>query len=461
MRTNRNAVNTRRTHNGAPAKSINAKQELMRSVLSCMLWEDEFYESGETIATRIERLVGEVDADFARDLAISARNVFNLRHVPLLIARVMAKLPTHKHLVADTLCKIVKRPDELTEFLAIYWKDGKQPLSAQVKKGLAIAMGAFDEYSLAKYNRDTNIKLKDVAFLVHAGKGYDYGNGNQAKAIKRSTYARGKTMRHPAFAVNKLINDSLSTPDTWEVAISAISKNDKDARKAEWTRLMKDRKLGGLAFLRNLRNMVDDGLTKSDIARGLAPLNVDRVLPFRFISASRAVPQLEDILETKMFEAITSHRKLEGKTILLVDVSGSMNRPMSDKSDLRRKDGAYALAILLREICEDVEIYSFSNEVKPIAPRHGFALRDALDTSQGHNNTYLGKAVSLVANKGYDRLIVFTDEQSDDAVPNPVGRGYMLNVASAQNGVGYGEWVHIDGFSEACVEYIAEVESNL
>lgn len=34
----------------------------------------------------------------------------------------------------------------------------------------------------------------------------------------------------------------------------------------------------------------------------------------------------------------------------------------------------------------------------------------------------------------------------------------MINVASARNGVGYGKWVHIDGWSEAVVEYIREAE---
>ncbi len=60
---------------------------------------------------------------------------------------------------------------------------------------------------------------------------------------------------------------------------------------------------------------------------------------------------------------------------------------------------------------------------------------------------------------GYDRLIVITDEQSHDSVPAPRGKGYVINVASNQNGVGYGPWTHIDGWSEAVVEYIAELEA--
>jgi 60 kDa SS-A/Ro ribonucleoprotein len=61
--------------------------------------------------------------------------------------------------------------------------------------------------------------------------------------------------------------------------------------------------------------------------------------------------------------------------------------------------------------------------------------------------------------KGYDRIVVITDEQAHDHVGSPRGKGYAINVASNRNGVGYGEWTHIDGWSEAVVDYIVELES--
>ena len=71
----------------------------------------------------------------------------------------------------------------------------------------------------------------------------------------------------------------------------------------------------------------------------------------------------------------------------------------------------------------------------------------------------LGKAVASVnAECKYDRLVVLTDEQSADVVPAPLGRGYVINVASAKNGVGYGSWQHIDGWSEAVIDYLRELE---
>jgi len=105
--------------------------------------------------------------------------------------------------------------------------------------------------------------------------------------------------------------------------------------------------------------------------------------------------------------------------------------------------------------------------------------------SQEHSETPLGVAVkSIYAEKSFsvtemewygfgrqlfeyrgqalrpDRLIVITDEQSHDSVPDPQGKGYMINVASYQNGVGYGSWTHIDGWSEAVVDYIREYEKG-
>ena len=118
---------------------------------------------------------------------------------------------------------------------------------------------------------------------------------------------------------------------------------------------------------------------------------------------------------------------------------------------------AYGLAILLREICEKAIVFTFSDNLVEVPPRRGFALRDALDVSQKHGGTYLGRALEKIREK-YDRIIVITDEQAHDRVPGPRADGYVINVASNKNGIGYGAWTHIDGWSEAIVEYIRSLE---
>ena len=313
----------KRTHEGGRASHINAKQELERSVMSCMLWEKEFYEDGVQIADRIACLVKKVKPCDVADIAIRARSEMNLRHVPLLLCRELARTGNLK---AETLTNVIQRPDELTEFLAIYWKDGRQPLAAQVKKGLAKAFQKFSEYALAKYNRDGEVKLRDVLFLSHA---------------KPKDQAQGDVF-------TKLVNNCLETPDTWEVALSGGAD-----KKRTWERLIDSRKLGCLALIRNLRNMQEVGVSVDTIRTGLTEADPSRILPFRFIAAARHAPQFEVELERLMFRSIEEMPKLEGSTVILVDVSASMDSYNSGKSDMVRLDAACGLAMICREVCAD------------------------------------------------------------------------------------------------------------
>ena len=423
-----------RTHEGALARNISPELQLRRSVLACLLWESQFYEDGVEIAGRIAELAPKVAAEKVAALAIEGRERMKLRHAPLLLVREMARHKTHRALVSETLAQIIQRADELAEFVAIYWKDGRTPLSGQVKKGLAAAFPKFDEYQLAKYDRSGPIKLRDVLFLCHA-KPRDQA---QADVWKR------------------LVSESLTTPDTWEVALSSGA----DKREA-WERLLREQKLGALALLRNLRNMRETGVDESLVLSALGSMNTARVLPFRFLAAARYAPQWEEALERALLKCVAETEKLPGKTIVLADVSGSMTAPLSRRSEMQRTDAAYGLAVLLREIAEKVAVYSFSDNLVEVPARRGFALRDAIDVSQRHNSTQLGNAVEKInRSEKCDRLIVITDEQAHDKVPAPRGKGYLINVASYKNGVGYGKWVHIDGWSEAVIEYIRALEQT-
>ena len=443
------------THEGGKAKHINAELELTRAVMACLLWEKNFYESGQSVVDRIRDLVPKVSPEKVANLAILARHEMNLRHVPLLLAQIMVTLPSHRPYVADVLEKIIHRPDELSEFMALYWLKGRCPVAAQVKKGLARAFVKFNEYQLAKWDKNYAIKLRDVMFICHPKP----KNIEQAAVWKR------------------LAEGELQTPDTWEVGLSKVGSDKKEV----WARLLKENKLGGMALLRNLRNMEMVGVDTNLVRNSIVNIKSNYILPYRYIAAAKYAPQMEDVLETAMFRSLEEHKKLPGRTTLLVDVSGSMFVRLSDKSDLQRMDAACGLAMLLREISEDIDIFTFSTNLVRVPPRRGFALRDAILTSQEHSSTYLGAAVrNIYATKGKkerfvgswsghltftgqglspDRLIVITDEQAHDSCPDPKGIGYMLNVASYQHGVGYGAWLHIDGFSESCVRWIQETEA--
>ncbi len=408
-------------------------QQLRRSVLSCLLWEDEFYEDGKSIGERIAETAAKVTPAQLADLAIEARSSFHLRHVPLLLLCELAKRGFNG--CAAAIEKAIQRPDELAEFLSLYWRDGKKPLAKQVKKGLALAFRKFDGYSLAKYNRDGAIKLRDVLFLVHAKPKDDV----QAQTWKA------------------LVDGTLPAPDTWEVELSA-GKNKRET----FERLIREGKLGYLALLRNLRNMADAGCDMGLVRDAvIARKNgAQRVLPFRYIAAARACPQLEPAIDQALSEAICDLPVLSGKTVVMVDVSGSMDGRLSAKSDLTRKDAAAALASIIHG---DLRMFSFADNVIELPPRRGMAGVDAIINSQ-QGGTRLFDAIQTINDKvPYDRLIVVTDEQDTGGAfrtcPNPKGLGYMINVASNKNGVGYGAWTHIDGFSENVLRWIVEHES--
>jgi hypothetical protein len=429
------------TKEGAKGKRFTPEMELKRTLMNCLLWEDQFYEDGVSIADRIKTLVPMVDPQRVAALAIVAREDMKLRHAPLLVVREMARHEKHRVLVADTLARVIQRPDEMTELLAIYWADAlgpmqqrkRQPVSAQIKKGLARALTKFDAYQLAKYDRDGAVRIKDVLFLVHA---------------KPKDAAQEKVWK-------ELVDGTLVSPDTWEVSLSS----GKDKRET-FERLMAEKKLGGLALLRNLRLMQKAEVPRKTIADAIEAMRTDRILPYRFITAARYAPDFEPELEAVMLKSIKGYARLKGRTRLLIDVSGSMFYPMSAQSEMTRAEAACGLAILAREICDEVEIFTFSSQTVKVPPRRGFALRDAIIASQPHGNTMLGAAVSEIDRKG-TRLIVFTDEQSHDVVPVPKGNGVMINVASYSHGVGNGPWKRVDGFSEAVIAWIAASEETM
>ena len=422
------------THEGAPSSRVPPLVQLRRLTLACMLWEDTFYVDGKTITTKIEEACNNVKPSDIVDIALEAHQKGLLRHMPLFLLLQAIK---HGSRVKDAIPIICNRPDQMTELLALYWKDGRKSIPAQMKKGLALTFQQFDEYQLAKYNRDTPVKLRDILFMCHA------------KPINAEQEALWK----------RLIDKKMAKPDTWETKLSA----GKD-KKESFEELLEKGKMGKLAIVRNLRNMQESGvpkeLVRSQLAKSGRPL-----LPFQCLAAARMCPQWEDIIDEGMIKAMQGKEKLPGVTSVLVDVSGSMSNSVSGKSQMSLMDAACGLAILLRECCDNLDIFTFSNNLALVPSRHGMALRDAIINSQPHNGTNLGRALKhLDSNKkpeiDIERIIVITDEQSADIPPHfPAKYAYILNIAPYQNGIkNNGQWHTITGFSEASIDYIRENE---
>jgi len=452
MRMNIKKLFQPKTHAGAPAAVISVEQELRRTVLACLLWEDGFYEGGVEVAERLKALVPRCRPGAVAALAVEARENGQLRHAPLFLMRELARHPARPKIAGD-LARVIKRADELTEFLALYWREGRCPLSAQVKKGLAEAFGKFDAYQLAKYDRSGPVALRDVLFLCHAKP----RDGAQEDLWK------------------DLAERRLSPPDTWEVNLSAGGD-----KRETFTRLLREGKLGYLALLRNLRNMDSAGVDRSLVAQAILDRKgAERVLPFRFVAAAKAAPRFENALDKALMNGLKTREKLPGKTVVVVDVSGSMyGGRVSAKSDMDRALAACALAAVAREICEDPVIYATAgndhtrvHKTALVPARRGLALVEAIYKMcrpLGGGGIFLKQVMDYVyeQEKKADRVIVITDEQDCSSKPGDspakarlfAPLNYMINVATYKNGVGYGRWVHIDGFSEAVVDYIQAYE---
>ncbi len=392
-------------------------------------------------------------------LAVEARKRFYLRHVPLLLLVKLAKTGSGTSVLRNAIPLVIKRADEVAEFVSLFWKyNPDKDITNQMKKGLKEAILNFDEYELAKYDRDKPVKLRDVAFLSHV-KG---ANFEQAKLIARAVNkdffpVETKAGKAPVAAMfDDDTKPGLNTPDTWEVALSA----GKD-KKTEFERLIREGKLPYFALIRNLRNMAQSGCDADLVKEAiLARKGAARILPFRYIAAARAAPMFEPQLDVAMQAAIADLPNLPGKTVGLIDVSQSMHAKLSGKSDLTRQDAAGALGSIIP--AKDLRLFTFSNQLVEVPPRKGMSGVDAIKNSQYNGGTNLVGAMNVLNEQvKYDRLIVVTDEQMHPGrLPDPTGHfNYMVNVASNQNGVGYRKpWTHIDGFSESIFRYISEYE---
>lgn len=450
------------THGGATTLAVKNPEELLRrSVMSCLLWEDEFYEDGQSIADRISKLCDEVKPSVIAKVAIEARET-GIRHAALLLLVNLARRGSGDGLVARTIERVIKRADELCEYVSLYWKlNPRRPngrpahLSAQSKIGLAAAFNKFDAYRLAKYDRKTEVKLRDVLRIVHP----------HPKDAEMERVFKG------------LIDGTLESPDTWEVALSSGAD-----KKETFERLLREENLGYLALLRNLRNMENAKVDRALIKKALAARKgAAMVFPFRFFAAAIAAPSLADDIDKAMLAHLAQLPKLPGKTIVVIDVSGSMyGGAVSRNSDMSRAHAACALGAICREVCEDPIIYATAgndwkkkHETKIVPSIRGIALSNAiyeLSGPMGGGGIFLNQAMRHIEkdHPEADRVIVITDEQdtssgSEDSparAPLLGKKNYIINVSSYDRSIKNDRWTTIHGFSENVLKYIYEVETS-
>lgn len=436
------SVNRKASVSANEDRELSPFEQLERTVNSCLLWEDNFYEDGISVSDRITGLMDKVTKDEAEKLVRQSKFDNKLRHTPLLLLCCMAK---NKQLTKELVSDVITRVDDMAELLSLYWKDGKKPLPKQMVKGMQIAFSKFDEYQFGKYKGNSKeLKLRDVIRIVRPKP----QNDEQSSLWK------------------KIVSNTLAIPDTWEVELSKSTD-----KKSSWERLLKEKRLGALAMLRNVRNMDNAGVMHSDILEGLKDTNMSKVLPFQIMASARMNPFAEEVLDGKLLESTSCMQKLEGHTLVMVDVSYSMSGRLSSKSDMVRLDAAKTMAIILREICESCSIFKFNKVSTEVPARRSFALADAIGCTDGGTNIYSSTKTAfekVSRNTIVDRVVIITDEQDNyghdyENAHTLANRGYIINIAPYQNGVMYqknSRWVHVNGFSENVVRFISVLEDE-
>ena len=415
-------------HEGAEAYRMTPEMELYTAVVTSAL-EEIYYEGKTDRVDRIAGLVGKVSPEFVAKLAVYARTRMNLRSIPLVLLTLLAKIHSGDDLVPRAVAGTVVRADEIAELLMCYqWlnaSDGIKKLgklSRGIQNGLKESFNRFDEYQFAKYDRDGAVKLKDALFLVHP----------KAKDEARQAL------------FDKIVTGTLETPYTWETELSALGqqKYETPEAKAEavrkkWEELIASRKVGYMATLRNLRNILDAGVgleyagqvcgyisDPSQVARS-------RQFPFRFLSAYRELcshksPQTAYVLTALEKAVEASAENIAGfgsgtNVLVASDVSGSMRHPVSRNSTVENYDVGIVLSMLLRNRCENVVSGIFGDVWKVVnLPRTGLLqnsmkLRD-LGNRVGYSTNGHLVIDWLVDNKvRMDKVMMFTDCQMWDS----------------------------------------------
>ncbi|MBR5087112.1 MAG: TROVE domain-containing protein [Muribaculaceae bacterium] len=419
-----------KNYEGVKAYAMTPELELYSAVVTASL-SDSFYEKQDERVNRIARLVGKVSPEFVARLAVYTRTEMHLRSIPLLLLVELAKIHNGDDLVARAVEKTVLRADEIMELLMCYqWRNPSNDerkklarLSRQLQNGLQRAFNRFDEYQFAKYDRDNlEVKLRDALFLVHP----------KAKDEQQQTI------------FDKIVNRQLEIPYTWETELSALGQQKFESDEArvmafamKWQELIESGKLGYMALMRNLRNILQCDVSANAVQRVCNRLSdagqvaKSKQLPFRYLSAYREIEKVHSTHTAMMMNALEaavkwSARNIEGfddntRVLLASDVSGSMWSPISQRSTVRNFDIGLLLSMLLRNRCKQVVSGIFGDDWKVVnMPTDNILMAtrqlEKLGNSVGFSTNGYKVIDWLIEQKMVmDKVMMFTDMQMWDS----------------------------------------------
>lgn len=419
-----NSVNSNVTTNiagGSAYKIDDVREKLALQVLSSFVSEEKYYgDNTDDIIKNMDELCTTLDGiKFLRNLGLYARKEFNMRSISHLIAAKLASVEMNSSITRNYVADVCIRPDDMLEIVSVHKMSNNNKVASCIKKGIAEAIHKFDEYQLSKYRgKKKSLKIKDLINIAHP-----IPRNNNESALFKS-----------------ILEDTITTPMTWEVEISKIKKDDVLGVKAAWEKLIfaKNEKgmytLGIMALIRNLANILKANVSDEAISLVCSRLMDKKTIvnskqfPFRFYSAYKVIndgfkfdkvtPDVAKVLgalEVSIELAIDNMPKFEGKTCLIVDESGSMNSTMSGKSSVTARELANLFAAICVKMSDDVTVIPFGEVAKVmyLSPRDSiFTNMKKLERSGVGYATYLNEAISLIQDIEFDRIIVFSDFQT-------------------------------------------------
>ncbi|MDQ3503728.1 MAG: TROVE domain-containing protein [Actinomycetota bacterium] len=461
------------TYEGAPGWGRDAKSELFLLAVTALAGEDTFYEKAADRDARLTALAGRValdDVAWLLRLVGWVRGEAQLRSAALIIAAegVAARLAAGEHggnraLVTAAL----RRPDEPGELVAYWLARHGRALPQPVKRGVADAVRSlYTERALAKYDTAAaSVRFGDVLELTHPapvapwqGDLFSYAisrrHGRNCGApaslpvlrAREALLALAVEQRRTAVLADGGVTRLAAAGMTWE-SVAGWLGGQLDA--PVWERFVGV--MGYMALLRNLRNLdeagVSDAVAAPVAARLADPDEVgrSRQLPLRFLSAYRAAPSLRwaPALEAALQAALCNVPALPGRTLVLVDRSGSMFGPLSARSKVSRADAGAVFGAALAMRAAHGDLVEFGTNSHVVRPRRGESLLRVLDRFGDLGGTDTAAAVRNHY-RAHDRVVIVTDEQAwggwqgqdpTSAVPARVPV-YTWNVAGYRYGHG-------------------------
>jgi hypothetical protein len=440
-------VATGRTGEGDPGFGRDVFSELYLLGVVNFVGENTFYEKDDERDSRFKTLIQAAvaqDPEWVRGWVSWLRTDANMRSAPLVAgieaARAMLALKlTGGRQIVDS---VLRRGDEPCEALSYWISRYGRKIPKPIKRGFAdAAQRLFTEFNWLKYDSAKDaVRFADVIELCHV-QPIDATQARLFRLILDDRHGRGevapielemvvanRVLRQLAIRNPHLLTEpsSLKTAGmTWEDSLSLLGTIEADKATLEklkaqvWQANVQN--MGYMALLRNLRNIsqyVDERtlIYAASRIRDEDQVAHSRQFPFRFLSAYKATAQYQHhwgpALERALQLSVKEVPILSGRTLILVDVSGSMSDPLSAKSEMTRCDvaGLFGAALAIRNAGNvDLVRYNDGSWVVPVA-RNGSVLQLAKQFQPG-GGTATHRAVQQHFN-GHDRVILITDEQS-------------------------------------------------